>query len=262
MDVETLRRRLPVGGLGEPLEFHHQVGSTNDRAHALAAQGAPHGALVVAEEQTAGRGRAGRRWYTPPGAALALSLVLRPPALKPTQAAALPALGALAVAEALEAAGVRAEIKWPNDVLLAGRKVAGVLAEAVWEGAGLAYAVLGIGVNVRPQAVPPEDRLDFPATCVEAVVGQPVERAGLLVAVVAGVARWLPRLGEADLRQAWEARLAFRGQEVAVTGALGSLRGRVVGLADDGRLRLETEGGPVLVGFGEVHLRPIDRTDE
>jgi BirA family biotin operon repressor/biotin-[acetyl-CoA-carboxylase] ligase len=131
--------------LGQPREHHETIGSTNERARELAEQGAAHGTLVTAGEQTAGRGRQGRGWVTPPGVAIAASLVLR------DYDDLLPLRAGLAVADV---AGERALVKWPNDVWIEGRKVAGILAEA----RGHDWAVLGIGVNVAldPSTLPPE----------------------------------------------------------------------------------------------------------
>lgn len=260
LDAERLRANLPLAGLGTPMYFYPSIGSTNDRAAELAEEGAPEGTLVVAEGQTAGRGRGGRPWFTPPGVALAFSLVLRPSDLSVEALGSLSALGALAVVEGLRSTGVAAWIKWPNDVLIEGGKVAGVLVEASWLGGSLAFAVLGIGVNVRPGAIPPAGRLEFPATCVEAALGRRVDRQRLLASIVAGVARWYPRLGSQEIVQAWEDRLAYRGQMVAVVGPGGEeQRGRLLGLSASGSLRLESEEGALRhIGERSVHLRPID----
>ena len=166
MDERSLRKSLssmPLGGL----RYFKQIGSTNDVALAWAAADAPDLALVYAEQQTAGRGRGSHRWFTPPGAALAFSLVLRPLPDEQSSLTLFSALGALAVCEVLEAQGLRPEIKWPNDVLLNRRKVCGILAESVWMGDKLDSLVLGIGMNIKPEAVPPADQLNFPATCLE-----------------------------------------------------------------------------------------------
>ncbi|HLB63901.1 MAG TPA: biotin--[acetyl-CoA-carboxylase] ligase [Anaerolineales bacterium] len=259
LSEERLRASLPLRGLGAEFHFHGTIGSTNDEAASRARQGAPEGTVVVAEEQTAGRGRAGRAWLTPPGSALALSIVLRPRALAPEAIGGLTALGALAVAEALEAQGVAALIKWPNDVLLDGRKVAGVLVEGSWAGQELEYAIVGIGVNVRPASVPAQAA--YPATCVEEVVGRSIDRDDLLVGILDGVGRWYPRLGSEALLEAWERRLAFRGQEVSMVDESGrdEMRGVVEGLLADGRLKLRTGRGEQLVARPEgYHLRPVD----
>jgi BirA family biotin operon repressor/biotin-[acetyl-CoA-carboxylase] ligase len=262
LNEDRLRSSLPVQGLGVELHFYPTVGSTNEVASELARRGAAHGTLVVAEEQSAGRGRAGRAWLTPPGSALALSLVLRPGKLSPGAAGGLSALGALAVAEAIDAQGGGAQIKWPNDVLLDGRKVAGVLVESSWVGEVLDHAVIGIGVNVRPASIPADREVDFPASCVESGVGRSIDRHDLLVRVLDGVGRWVGRLGSDALRLAWERRLAFLGERVWIEEdpAKPAWQGVIEGLVPDGRLRLRTDDGAAVLARPEgTHLRPVDR---
>ncbi len=248
---------LPLGAV----HVFMQIGSTNDEAARLAEAGAPDLTLVTADEQTAGRGRAGRRWFTPPGSALAVSLVLRPS--RPVPLGHYAALGALAVCRALGAfPRVEARIKWPNDVLLHQVKVAGVLPEAHWEGDTLRAVVLGIGVNVTPKAVPPPEVLDFPATCVAQAVGRAVSRLALLREIVEGLLYWRARLGTADFLRAWEDRLAYRGAEVWVTPVDGApWRGVLLGLDAEGRLRVRDERGRVRALHQVAHLRPVAVTE-
>jgi BirA family biotin operon repressor/biotin-[acetyl-CoA-carboxylase] ligase len=258
MDELTLRKtlsELPLGGL----RYFEQTGSTNDDALAWAADGAPDLALVCAEQQTAGRGRGDRRWFTPPGAALAFSLVLRP---SPGEGQSVPlfsGLGALAVCEALGMRGLHPEIKWPNDVLLNRRKVCGILAEAVWMGEKADCFVLGIGVNAKPEAVPPSDQLIFPATCVEAEMGKSVDRLTLLRDVLQSLLHWRGLMAKADFPAAWENHLAFRGEQVEIwTEAVPARTGTIEGLERDGSLRLRSLDGQIFtLQFGEVHLRPV-----
>lgn len=255
---------LPLG----PLRYHHKTGSTNSEAAAWVAAGAADLALVLADEQTAGRGRLGRRWHTPPGAALACSLVLRPPGVEADanetswNAARYTALGALAVCQALRSHyGLEAGIKWPNDVLLAGRKTAGVLAEALWDGRQLSAVILGIGVNVSSAALPPADQVSYPATCVEQVLGQSVPRLEVLRHILSELLVWREQLWEESFMQAWEERLAFRGQWVelrseSATGELSRRSGKVLGLDEGGSLVLKDENGEVFsAAFGEIHPR-------
>ena len=254
-----------------PLRYYERIGSTNDEAARWAASGAPDLALVVADEQTAGRGRMGRSWYTPPGAALAFSLVLRPSqAAAPVGHAAthLTALGALALATALESLyGLPAEIKWPNDVLVQRRKLAGILAEAQWQGEALQAVILGIGVNVEPGSVPDDPELNFPATsvagCLAAQGERPpaVDRLELLRAMLEQLLGWRAQLGTPRFLQAWEERLAFKGEWVRLLRHEGGeaaypLEGMVLGLDPNGALRLGDRAGRVhAIQAGEVHLR-------
>jgi BirA family biotin operon repressor/biotin-[acetyl-CoA-carboxylase] ligase len=232
-----------TGTLGRPRLHLRATTSTNDRARALAQDGAPHGALVTAAEQNAGRGRQGRSWSAPPGRALLLSLVLREP---PTL---LPLTAALAVAEV---AGPEARIKWPNDVLLDGRKVAGILAEGrPHEG----WAVLGIGLNVavRIDDLPPELHATASTLGLE-----PADVEPTLDRLLEALERAL-ELSDSDLLDAYRRRDALRGLEVRWTGG----RGRAAGIDGSGRLMVElADGGRTSLSAGEVHLQadpPADR---
>jgi BirA family transcriptional regulator, biotin operon repressor / biotin---[acetyl-CoA-carboxylase] ligase len=228
--------------LGHPRVHLRRTDSTSDRARELALTGAPHGTLVTAAEQTAGRGRQGRRWSAPAGSALLMSLVLRsPPPL-------LPLLAALAVCDV---AGEQAQIKWPNDIVLVRgeglAKLAGILAEGrPQEG----WAVLGIGVNVavRIEDLPPElhdtaATLERPSSELEPTLRE----------LLAALERRLAQPTDAMLA-AWRARDALRGREIAWAGGQGCAEGvdgagrLVVALGDGGRTALDA---------GEVHLRRI-----
>jgi BirA family biotin operon repressor/biotin-[acetyl-CoA-carboxylase] ligase len=258
MNERTLRKTLrdiPLGGL----RTFRQVGSTNDIALAWAADGAPDMALVCTEEQTSGRGRGDRRWFTPLGTALAFSLVLRP---LPGEEQSIPlfsGLGAMAVCEALGMRGLHPEIKWPNDVLLNRRKVCGVLAEAVWMGEKVDSIVLGIGINVKPEAVPPSDQLNFPATCIETEMGESVDRLTLLRDVLQALLYWRRLLTKDVFPNAWENYLAFRGEQVKIWAeGVPGRTGQLEGLEQDGSLRLRSHDGQVFtVQFGEMHLCPV-----
>lgn len=148
-------------------------------------------------------------------------------------------------------------------MLLGERKVAGLLVDAAWDGERLAYAVLGIGVNVLSGAVPPEEGVDFPAASLEHALGRPVDRATLLLTILEALARWYPRLGAAGLREAWWQRMAFRDRRVSVWEGRSEVRGRLVGVDAAGGVVLLLEGGErVTVGAGAARLRPIDRPTE
>ena len=253
-EIQAALGDISLGGF----RFFQSIGSTNDEALAWAAQGAPDFSLVVADEQTSGRGRSGRKWFTPPKTALAFSLILRPTADERTHPARTTGLGALALADSLQTLGLAPHIKWPNDVLLNGRKTAGILVESVWTGDTLDASILGMGVNVLAASVPPADQTLFPATSIERELGHPIERTGLLSDILAALIGWRSRLGANEFMQAWENLLAFRGEQVQVwAGNDNPLTGFLLGLESDGSLRLRDErGNPVTVQFGEIHLRP------
>ncbi|HEY7618174.1 MAG TPA: biotin--[acetyl-CoA-carboxylase] ligase [Solirubrobacteraceae bacterium] len=224
-----------ASALGRPRLHLKATTSTNDRARDLAQAGAPHGTLVTAGEQSAGRGRQGRTWSAPAGSALLMSLVLHEvPAL-------LPLAAGVAVAEV---AGATARVKWPNDVLLDDRKVAGILAEGRPRDG---WAVLGIGLNVavRIEDLPPE---------LHAAAGTlglaPAELEPTLARLLDALERALA-LDDAALLDAYRARDALRGRDVAWTDG----SGRAAGIDGDGRMVVELAGGGrTALSAGEVHL--------
>jgi len=246
---------LPIGAF----RYYETIGSTNDEALAWASQGAPDFSLILADEQTSGRGRMDRKWFTPSGSALALSLILHPTPIERAHPSRTTGLLALSLTESLLKLGLIPQIKWPNDVLLGGRKVAGILVESTWLGEELEALVLGMGVNVLNASVPPADQLLFPATSIETELGHPINRMDLLREILLNVLDWRPKLGTDTFIQFWGQRLAFRGQQVQVQGGSGSpIVGELLGLDSDGNLRLQNEHGKsVTVQFGEVHLRPL-----
>lgn len=227
---------------GTPHLHLRELDSTNVRAQRLAVSGAPHGTLVTADGQTAGHGRQGRAWVTPAGRALACSLVLRdPPRLLPMTAA----LAVADVADRFDRAGRSAAIKWPNDVLLDGRKVAGILAEGrPQEG----WVVLGIGLNVAvaEDDFPPELR-----TIATSLGCEPADLEPVLALLLKRLGHWLAATPEQAL-DAYRARDALTGREVSWSGGLGT----ALGIADDGRLRVRPRNGDEeqLLDAGEVHL--------
>jgi BirA family biotin operon repressor/biotin-[acetyl-CoA-carboxylase] ligase len=220
--------------IGSPRVHFRLTDSTNERARALASAGAPHGTLVTADEQQAGRGRQGRTWSAPPRSAVLMSVVL----CEATEI--LPLAAAVAVCEAVP---VEAQIKWPNDVWIGGRKVAGILVEGrPQEG----WAVLGIGVNVATTEFPAE----LHATSLH-LEGAAVTVEEALAAVVGGLRVWLPR-PSADVLAAWRARDALAGRPVRWEN--GSKEGTAAGVDDSGALIVETPEGRVTLDAGEVHL--------
>jgi BirA family biotin operon repressor/biotin-[acetyl-CoA-carboxylase] ligase len=256
MDEKAFRKALTDLPLGEQ-RYLASTGSTNDLALAWATEGAPDLSVVYADEQTMGRGRKGRKWLTPSGSSLALSLVLRPEEREQVHVALFSGLGALAVRDALEKAGLKAEIKWPNDILVNRRKLAGVLAEAVWTGEDVDSIVIGIGINVLRDAVPQADDALFPPTSVESEGGT-ADRATLLHDLLAALLTLRPQVGTPEFIAAWDGALAFRGEPVRIWRDEGeSLSGVVAGLETDGGLMLTLpDGSSRKISFGEVHLGP------
>jgi BirA family transcriptional regulator, biotin operon repressor / biotin---[acetyl-CoA-carboxylase] ligase len=185
----SLRTRLSVECVGSPLAAFERVGSTSDVARDLAANGAPDGQVVVARTQTRGRGRRGRTWVSLPGQGAYVSVVLRP-ALRADDTGWLAVLGGVAVVDALESLGLQGlKLKWPNDVLVAGRKIAGVLVEPRLSGGSIEFAVLGVGVNVGQAANdwPPELRETATSCRMEGVAASCDDVA---TALIRGLDRW------------------------------------------------------------------------
>ena len=258
MNQNELKKSLSKLELGD-IRYFESIGSTNDEALAWAAADAPDLSLVIAEEQTAGRGRLDRKWFTPRGTALAFSLILRPSAEEKPHLSRTVGLAALAVAESLRTRGLAAQIKWPNDVLIHERKVCGILVESVWSGDEVDCVVLGIGVNVLKGSVPPADDLLFPATSLEEELGQPPDRVEVLSEILAAFLALRPRLISDELISLWQGLLAFHAKAVQVeTGTTPPISGTFIGRDPVGRLRLLTAHGEIVtVRFGDVRLRPL-----
>jgi BirA family biotin operon repressor/biotin-[acetyl-CoA-carboxylase] ligase len=257
VDQGWVRGALPAFFM--PLEVAARLPSTMERAAELAAGGAPEGATVLAEEQTAGRGRLGRTWVATPGSSLLLSVVLRPPL--PREAVWLTvATAGVALAGAVEAVapGPPVGLKWPNDLELGGRKAAGLLAEAHLQGQRLDWVVLGLGVNVaqRRQDLPPE--LADRATSVALAVGAPVDRAALLAAWGERFVDGYRRLAGGEpgpVLAAYRRRLVTLGRRVRAdrVGAE-PVVGTAVDLTAVGGLVVQTDGGArVDVLAADVH---------
>jgi BirA family biotin operon repressor/biotin-[acetyl-CoA-carboxylase] ligase len=249
--LTALCPRPGAGALGGPLVHLDVTGSTNDHARQLALAGAPHGTVVVAEQQTAGRGRQGRSWAAPPGRALTLSALVRLPQelLEP-----LPLAVAVAVCEAAESlAPVTCRIKWPNDVWVDGRKLAGVLIEARPQDG---WAVIGIGLNVDTAQDEFPAELRESAASLRTVTGRPADRDAALDALLSRLAAWIAQLPDpASVAAAFRARDALYGRRISWTAGGAAHEGEARGIDDDGALVVFTDAGErVCLDAGEVHL--------
>ena len=253
---------------GSRIVHRPSVGSTNDVAAALATGDAPEGTLVIADAQTAGRGRMGHAWYSPPGAGLYVSVVLRPPrgwlSTAPGLVNLLTLTAGFAVAEGLRAAtGIDARIKWPNDIVVGRsgtasggwRKIAGILAEGAATGGELQHVVLGYGVNLLHVEYPPE--IAERATSVEQEIGRRIERPAVLVQTLAVLAQGYTSLAEGDAQGVlarWRTLSpSCEGAPVAWTGAAGRVVGVTAGVDTTGALLVRVGGGQTeAIRSGEV----------
>ncbi|GHG76085.1 biotin--[acetyl-CoA-carboxylase] ligase [Comamonas sp. JC664] len=251
---------LDTHDLGRTLHHHASLPSTNEKAFRLAQDGAEHGEVVVAEQQTAGKGRRGRVWVSPPGLNLYFSAILRP-ALPPQRAPELTLVAAVALAEALRDAGANAAIKWPNDVHIDGRKVAGILTELSAEPERVHFVIVGVGVNLNSQAEHFPDELRDTATSLSLALGKPVQRAQFAAALWTRLEEWLDlylETGFDAVRARWKALSSTLGQDVLVRTDRQELRGRAEDIDPSGALLVRTaEGSLERVLAGDVEqLRP------
>lgn len=255
---DLLSRLGPTQVIGRDIRVFQSTTSTNDVVEKLARDGVPEGVVVFADTQTRGRGRLGRNWVSPPGKGLWFSVLLRPD-LRPQQATQLTVASATALERAITAAsGLQPEIKWPNDVLIGGRKVAGILTELNAELDHVKYVILGIGVNVNlnPGELPQDLRKI--ATSLKAALGKPVSRPELAAAILRELDEDYARVRSgrfADVAEEWAARCSTLGHEVVIRVGHRQVRGRAETLGEDGALLLRTEHGHLerIIG-GDVTL--------
>lgn len=254
----SLAKQALAGTRFADIRWVRETGSTNSDLLELARAGAPEGVALVADVQTAGRGRQGRSWLAPEGASLLLSVLLRPP---PERSAQVTMALAVAAAEAVElTAGVLPRLKWPNDLVWPGdgsaadRKLAGILAEADWESDSTVAVVAGIGMNIRWPEELPEEIADV-AIALDCISDRPVERDDLLVALLSRLDLWY---GSPELLDRWRELSATVGREVRVELASESVQGVAVDVDVNGHLVLELRGGPrrSIAAGDVVHLRP------
>jgi BirA family transcriptional regulator, biotin operon repressor / biotin---[acetyl-CoA-carboxylase] ligase len=249
-------------------EHHATIGSTNDRARELARRGTPEIAVIVADEQTAGRGRQNRSWYTPAGTALAVSLLTRP-TIAPHHAMRLTMLAGLATVEGIEwTTDLRLDLKWPNDVVtmnseqLKMKKVGGILTECAFQGEAIDYAVIGLGLNVNVDFSQQFELREI-ATSLRQLAGHEIDRWAVLKAIVAA---WIDRsawLGDAHadhLREAWAARLINLRKNIRVNLNDQIVEGYAEGVDDDGALLLRMADGRIQrLLSGDVTLHNLNR---
>jgi BirA family transcriptional regulator, biotin operon repressor / biotin---[acetyl-CoA-carboxylase] ligase len=246
LDLNSIRQRLAAQRLGTEFHYVAEIGSTNTYARRLAEQGAREGELVIAESQTDGRGRLGRHWVSPPNVNLYISFILRPK-LPPARAPQITLMAAVALAETLQSfLPVAPSIKWPNDITVKGKKLAGILTEVNCGTESVEFVILGIGVNVNyPVDLMPEE-IRQRATSVLAECQNKVSREDLLWRLIQDLDRCYGEIEEngfAPLVPRWEAYFGWRGQRVRIELLDQVVFGLAKGIDHDGALLLEDEDG-------------------
>lgn len=260
LSIEQIRQHLCAYTVGRRIRLYDAVPSTNAILRELAKTGAAEGTVVLAESQTAGRGRAGKGWFSPPGVNLYASVLLRP-AIEPGAAAVFSFMASLALADAIRELGLAPAIKWPNDVLVRRRKVAGTLAELAAAGERLEYLILGVGVNVNVEQEALREALGEAAghaIALSEALGRPIDRNAFAGAVLTFLDEWLITYrdqGPAALLRAWRDLDVVSGRRVEVREDGTAFDGRARGVDAAGRLEVEDAGGRIHhVVAGEVRL--------
>lgn len=233
------------------------TGSTNADALAWAVAGAPDMALISAEYQSDGRGRGDRRWVTIPGSGLAFSLIVRPSRKEHQFIKRFTALAAIALVRVLKRNyGISAQVKWPNDVLIHGKKVAGILVEVNWEGEIPTAVVIGVGINVTSASLPADEVLNFPATCIEDEANSQVDRTLLLRSIIKEIARLRRHLTAPMLIKTWNRCLAYKNTKVRLHHLSGSNEQvTILGVSDDGCLQVRDSNDEIrMINAGELEI--------
>ncbi len=257
---ESCASRIHTEWLGKELYAYDVTDSTNTRLKLAGEQGAPHGTVAVANAQEAGKGRLGRHWETPKGSALAFSILLRPQ-IQPENASMLTLVAALAVSRALdEVAGIKTQIKWPNDIVYQGKKLCGILTEMSADMDQIHYVIVGIGINVQMTDFPEE--IQATATSVKLVTGKEILRSSILAKILEEFEdlyeQFVSVQSLKNLKDEYESRLANQNNRVNVLAPTGAWTGTCLGISEDGALLVQREDGSIeAVIAGEVSVRGI-----
>lgn len=258
MDIPSLHKaleHLPIPAV----HYFPEIDSTNRQALDGMVHGTSEYTLYIAETQTSGRGRSNRRWITTPGASLAFSLVIHPSPEEGQKSGLFPLASALAVCLTVESLyRIHPEIKWPNDILLGGKKWCGILVESIWRSERLMGMVAGIGANLAQDSIPPDDEVLFPATCLADHTANPINATQLLASIVEGIIHIRSELLTHRFLDDYQSRLAFLGEPVMLVGTGGDFAdGVLTGITEEGCLLLKgRQGFTNAYPAGDLRLRP------
>ena len=264
MDQSQLIEALSCTSVAATRAFE-TIGSTNDEALSWADEGAADFSLVISDEQTKGRGRFNRRWVTRPGSSLAFSLILRPTSAEIEHLSLFAPLCGLAVRDAVKSLfNINPQIKWPNDILIERQKCCGILVEAAWTDGRPTIVVLGIGINITRDSVPPTDGQLFSAACLEDFINSPVDRFSVLQQVLLEIHKWRGLLATPQFFEHWTKHLAFLGEQVMIVQSeKQSIIGVEKGIDQYGNLVLLLENNEEMAfEVGDLHLRPLNASTD
>lgn len=259
-ELEDAEKRARLSWMGRTLKYCEEIDSTNTEAKHLAAAGADHGAVVVANRQTAGKGRRGRMWESPADSGIFMTFLLRPK-VDVQKVSMLTLVAALAVSKAVgEETGCLCQIKWPNDLVMDGKKICGILTEMGTSGDQIQYAVVGIGINVGQQEFPDELKNKATSLCIQ--TKKAVSRASLIEKVLESFERyyddWEMHRDMRLLREEYEGQLVNLGREVLVLAPEGEYPGVAAGISDTGELLVQiADGSMKKILSGEVSVRGV-----
>ena len=252
----TISKSLATTKFGHPLYYYDSTGSTNNEAKTHALNGEPEGTLIVANEQIAGRGRFDRRWFTPKGSGLAVSFILRSKLSNP-EISQIPLLGGLATAYAIEQlCNISPKLKWPNDIWIEQKKIAGILVETSYTENLPEWQILGVGVNVnsRPLEV---TNPSYDASCLADIIGHKVDRVNLLQQLVHNVGLLYNQLEQNSIREEWQKRMLWRDQYIEVIDSgHNPIEGITLGIGSNGALIIQLSNGDQRkIYSGEIRLK-------
>jgi len=252
----TISKSLDTTEFGHPLYYYNSTSSTNNKAKDFALNGEPEGTLVVANEQTAGRGRFDRRWFTPKGSGLAVSFILRSKLSNP-EISQMPLLGGLATAHAIEQLyNISPKLKWPNDIWVEQKKIAGILVETSYTENLPEWQILGIGVNVNSAPLEVTNP-SYDASCLADIIGHKVDRVNLLQQLVRNVGLLYNQLEQNSIREEWQKRMLWKNQYIEVIDSgHNPIEGIVLGVETNGALIIQLSNGDQLkIYSGEIRLK-------
>jgi birA, biotin-[acetyl-CoA-carboxylase] ligase region len=265
LDIEVFEGTLKTRLIGRPSsgsnELHESIDSTNTRAMQLAREGCSEGTVVLARQQTAGRGRLGRQWLSPPDSGIYMSTVLRPSQALVDLPVTTLCIGVAAVRSVFAIAGVEAGLKWVNDLIYDGKKLGGILAEMTAGGENQPALVIGIGINVRMNKDDIPEELNNKMTWLEQAAGAPIDPNALVAELCAQIEDVYFRAADGQIARIldeWRALSVTLGNEILVTSGSTQFRGTAIDITASGALIVETDRGKQEVTGGEITVRNVD----